>query len=144
MASDCCMCSLSISQIRHGCFSEISGMLIIIRNKLISYHLHLTVRMKYSETHSHQPERPLFCVACMQMLVIPCYNSAFMYLHSITCSCFTWSLKRSKALCKLVTLSPASKQLNTQVLLTELVCWHIHYLKIHFEGIQDISTLISS
>lgn len=38
---------------------------------------------------------------------------------SIPLRCFTWSLKLAKALCKLVTLSPASKQLNTHVLCTE-------------------------
>ena len=56
----------------------------------------------------------ILCVVCMQMPLQS--TEAFMYLHSLTC---TWSLKLSKALCKLVTLLRASKQLNTQVLRTE-------------------------
>ena len=142
MASDCCMCSLSISQIRHGCFPEISGMLIIIRNKLISYHLHLTGRMKYSETHSHQPERPFFvlpvCKCCNSLLQFSIHVPPLHHLQLLHLV-----LKRSKALCKLVTITCFKTTEHTGVV-DRVRCWNIHYLKIHFKGIQDISTLISS
>ena len=42
------------------------------------------------------------------------------YLHFIPLRCSTWSLKRSSAAWRLVTLSPAAKQQNTHVLWTEL------------------------
>ncbi|KAL5499486.1 hypothetical protein EMCRGX_G010913 [Ephydatia muelleri] len=42
-------------------------------------------------------------------------------------------LKRSKALCKLVTITCFKTTEHTGVV-DRVRCWNIHYLKIHFEG----------
>ena len=67
-----------------------------------------------------------------------------MYLHFISCRWSIRLLNRSKAQCKFVMLSAASKQLNTQVLWHRVGSCHIDDLEVHFKGVEHISTFIAS